>query len=214
MNDIPNCSGIYKITCTANKKIYIGSAANLRVRQQNHWSDLRRNKHGNKHLQNAWNKYGEQTFIFDVLELVLPMSLTAREQYWLNKLEPFGDRGFNGNTIAGSTLGRKLSPEHIAKTRGFGRKHTPETLAKMRQAAIGRKHTPETKAKISQIQVGKKLSPETRKKLSQAHIGHETSSETREKIRQANLGYQHTPEAKEKMSHAKRGRKLVDGKFV
>src|SRR5216684_1737979 len=66
-NPIPATSGIYKITCTANKKIYIGSAVNLYHRKGQHFSDLRQNKHHNPIMQNAWNKYGEQAFIFEVL---------------------------------------------------------------------------------------------------------------------------------------------------
>src|SRR6266705_1935061 len=48
-----NLSGIYQITCTANGKIYIGSAANLHRRQRIHYCELQQNKHYNPHLQNA-----------------------------------------------------------------------------------------------------------------------------------------------------------------
>src|SRR5260221_216219 len=115
MNDIPATSGIYKITCTVNKRIYIGSAVNLRKRQINHFSELQKNKHRNPKLQNAWNKYGEEAFTFEVLEYVLPMSLTAREQYWFKKLKPFGRKGFNIAHEAGSSLGIKRSPESRTK---------------------------------------------------------------------------------------------------
>src|SRR5258708_22007982 len=114
---IPATSGIYRITCTVTGKIYIGSAMNLR----NRWNDHRQHFHGknhpNKKLQNAWYKYGEQAFTFEVLELVLPMSLTAREQYWFKKLKPFGNKGFNIAPIAGSSLGLKHSAETREKLR-------------------------------------------------------------------------------------------------
>src|SRR5260221_5069738 len=126
--DIPKTSGIYKITCTVTRKIYIGSAINLRKRQHGHWGHFRRNTHYNLILQNAWNKYGESAFTFEVLELVLPMSLTAREQYWFHKLKPFGKRGYNIAPEAGSSLGRK---------------HTPEEIEKMRQAALWTQRSPE-----------------------------------------------------------------------
>src|SRR5260221_8454885 len=114
-NPIPNASGIYKITCTANKRIYIGSALNLYGRKAKHFSLLRRNTHHNPILQNAWNKYGESAFTFEVLEYVLPISLTAREQYWFKKLKPFGRKGFNIDREAGSSLGIKRSPESRTK---------------------------------------------------------------------------------------------------
>jgi len=55
-------------------------------------------------LQAAWNKYGPDVFTFEVLEYVLPMSLTAREQYWFEKLKPFDKKGFNLDRVAGSSL--------------------------------------------------------------------------------------------------------------
>src|SRR5229473_6154293 len=64
--NIPTTSGIYKITCTANKRIYIGSAVNLRKRKNEHWNAFKRNQHHNRHLQRAWDKYGEQAFTFEV----------------------------------------------------------------------------------------------------------------------------------------------------
>src|SRR6266581_53602 len=162
MDTIPPASGIYKITCTANNRIYIGSALNLRERRRAHFGALRRNEHINKHLQNAWNKYGEQAFIFEVLEYILPMSLTAREQYWFNKLKPFGRKGFNIAREAGSTLGYKDSPERIEQKRqsmlgnthglgknlgnknalGHSHKQSLETREKIRQAKRGHNNSP------------------------------------------------------------------------
>jgi len=51
-------SGIYKILNTVNNKFYIGSAVNLNSRFRTHKANLINNKHPNKHLQAAFNKYG------------------------------------------------------------------------------------------------------------------------------------------------------------
>ncbi len=161
----PATSGIYKITCTANKKIYIGSAINLRLRRKDHFGMLRRGKHENPKLQNAWNKYGEQAFTFEVLELVLSMSLTAREQYWFNKLKPFGNKGFNIARIAGSNLGRKNSPEQIEK---------------MKQAQSGRIGMPSPYK-------GRTSSSEVRERIRQGNLGKRYNTATREKMRQSAL---------------------------
>ena len=73
-----------------NNKVYIGSSVNIERRWYSHRYDLRCNKHNNKHLQNAWNKYGEDNFEFIVLEEVKDKSaLRIREQYWLNKYQAF-----------------------------------------------------------------------------------------------------------------------------
>src|SRR6266581_245567 len=149
MNDIPNCSGIYKITCTANGRFYIGSAVNLYIRKYNHWSTLRRDIHRNQYLQRAWNKYGPDAFTFEVLEYVLPMSLTAREQYWLNKLKPFGKKGFNIDREAGSPLGRKHTPEAIENMRRV--QSSPEARERKRQANLARSFETQEKMRRSMI---------------------------------------------------------------
>ncbi len=204
---IPNASGIYKIICTANKRIYIGSTVNLRQRKNEHWSDFKRNQHPNRHLQRAWNKYGEQAFIFEVLEQVLTISLTAREQYWLNKLKPFGHKGFNIAREAGSTLGYKDSPERIEQKRqsmlgnthglgknlgnkndlGHSHKQSLETREKIRQAKRGHNNSPDHNEKVRQANLGKKQSLETIEKRRQAHLESKRSPEARERMRQANL---------------------------
>ena len=61
-------SGIYKILNNINGKIYIGSTKNFNKRWVTHKYLLRLNKHENKHLQYAWNKYGEVHFEFIKVE--------------------------------------------------------------------------------------------------------------------------------------------------
>ena len=198
----PTASGIYRITCTITGKFYIGSAINLFIRWKNHRNELQRNEHGNQKLQRAWNKYGEQAFTFEVLELVLPMSLTAREQYWFSKLKPFGKRGFNIALIAGSQLGLKRSPKTCEKIGQAhrGSKHTPEACANMAQAHLGNKNTlgykppPETREKLRQANLGKKMSPEAIEKTRQASLGRKKSPEEIENHRLSMLGRIYDPE--------------------
>ena len=224
----PDASGIYKITCTINKKIYIGSAVSLRKRHNNHLNKLRHGIHENPKLQSAWNKYGEQAFTFEILELVLVLFLIDREQYWLDKLKPFGQKGFNIALKAGSCLGvlgkkhtpetrakisrahlgKKMPPESIERTRqaNLGRKKTPESIEKQRHAMIGRKMSPESIEKTRQAHLGKKRTPETCEKISAAqrgkpahNLGKKASPETVEKNRQTHLGKKASPETREKM---------------
>ena len=61
-------SGIYCITCKKNNLKYIGSSKEMRNRIAKHFSNLRTNKHPNRHLQADYNKYGLDGFTITILE--------------------------------------------------------------------------------------------------------------------------------------------------
>lgn len=105
--------GIYKITNLVNRKIYIGSAYNLSNRFSVHKYTLKNNKHKNKHLQSAWNLYGEQNFLFEILEIIEDKKLVIeREQYYLDFYKPHDKNvGYNVAKKAGNTAGIKASEE-------------------------------------------------------------------------------------------------------
>lgn len=89
--------GIYRIKNSINNKIYIGSTKNIEARWAKHRALLRHNKHQNAHLQNAWNKYGENAFIFEVIEECKIEDLINREQFFIDNLNP----EYNQTAIAG-----------------------------------------------------------------------------------------------------------------
>jgi group I intron endonuclease len=69
-----NETGVYKIINLINNKIYIGSSTNekggFKDRINTHIRLLNRNTHPNKHLQSAWNKYGEDNLNLRLLKLL------------------------------------------------------------------------------------------------------------------------------------------------
>jgi group I intron endonuclease len=68
--------GIYKITCTKNKKFYIGMSENISSRFTQHKWDLKNNKkHGR--FQNHFNKFGMEVFKFEIIE---EMPLATRDE--------------------------------------------------------------------------------------------------------------------------------------
>lgn len=106
--------GIYAIRCMLNDMRYVGSASrSIRQRWNEHLSDLRRLDHCNQRLQRTWNKYGADSFVFEVLEFVdNPDLLLEREQYWIDVY--WGrDTCYNTAPVAGSCIGVK----HTTKTK-------------------------------------------------------------------------------------------------
>jgi group I intron endonuclease len=76
--------GIYSIDNAISKKSYIGSSVHIIGRWGYHKRLLRKNQHDNKHLQNAWNKYGSDCFSFKVLEELPKENLLYVEQQYLD----------------------------------------------------------------------------------------------------------------------------------
>jgi group I intron endonuclease len=69
-------------------KRYVGSSVDIYNRIHEHLHNLRNNKSHNQHWQNSWNKYGEDAFMFCVLEYCDESIRFDREQYYINSLNP------------------------------------------------------------------------------------------------------------------------------
>lgn len=98
---------------------YIGSGKSIRGRIINHFLQLRNNKHCNKIFQNFYNKYGEQNFEIDILEICSTDKTITREQFYLDTFKTFADikAGFNIARIAESSQrGKKWSNERKEQT--------------------------------------------------------------------------------------------------
>jgi group I intron endonuclease len=61
--------GVYVIRNIVTNKIYVGSTGKLSERWNQHKYSLKRGKHSNPHLQSAWNKYGEKSFTYEIIEI-------------------------------------------------------------------------------------------------------------------------------------------------
>lgn len=89
-------TGIYKITCTVNGKIYIGSSIDIARRFREHRSKLKNKTHNNKYLQRSWDKHGKENFSLSIIEECKENDLIKREQYWIDELKPYiKEIGFN-----------------------------------------------------------------------------------------------------------------------
>jgi len=104
-------SGIYKILNKQNNKFYIGSAVDLKSRKREHYYELKNNKHHSKYLQRSYNKYGDSSFSFEIIENCNIDCLLSKEQYYLDLLNP----EYNSCKKAGSMLGFKFTEESKKK---------------------------------------------------------------------------------------------------
>lgn len=94
--DLNQKCGIYRISC--NKHSYIGSSINIYYRLKRHISDLLKNKHANKYMQNAFNKYGKDSFNFEVIEECSKTVLINTEAAYIESMSP--DLNFIQNPVA------------------------------------------------------------------------------------------------------------------
>ena len=78
-------SGIYRILNTKTGKYYIGKSVDVNKRFGQHKSDLNCGRHHCIFLQRAWNKYGSDSFVFELVqECSDELQLTELEQNYLD----------------------------------------------------------------------------------------------------------------------------------
>lgn len=106
--------GIYKIENKVNGKVYIGQSIDIEKRWKCHTSYLNSGIHHNKHLQSAWDKYGEENFEFKLVEECDAENLNQKEIYWIDYYDSYINK--NGyNLTFGGDGGRTIDQETIQK---------------------------------------------------------------------------------------------------
>lgn len=141
---------IYQITNMVNGKYYIGSAESFARREWQHKYDLKRGSHKNPHLQAAWNKYGADAFVFEVIENVAPdrESFDVENSYLMKCVG--SDDCYNINSDA-----------HKPR---LGKTHSEVTKAKIRANRIAPKGE-------DHYRYGQTLTPEVREKIGASQRG-------------------------------------------
>ncbi|MFT9816422.1 GIY-YIG nuclease family protein [Lysinibacillus sp. NPDC056185] len=96
-------AGVFTMTNQQNGKVFVGSFNNLK-RLNGFQFSLKTNTHTNKKLQADYNTFGKDAFDIEVVEYLKKKEegyfdpkkeLEKLEQKWLDKLQPFGERGYN-----------------------------------------------------------------------------------------------------------------------
>ena len=175
-------SGIYRIEL-GNGNYYIGSSVNVSKRKREHLSYLRIEKHCNKRVQRAWNKY--QIFDFVILELCDESELIKKEQVLLD-LHFRDAKNLNISPVAGSPmLGRRHSEASKAKMSAGVRLRPPMSDATRQKISVAQKNSPlvaESARKRSVLLKGRKPSDETRAAMSKSWRASPLSKAHLEKI--------------------------------
>ena len=96
--------GIYQIRNLANEKVFVGSSLNLPGIFNRSKLELEAGSHQNKALQAEWKQFGSEGFAFEILDELEPREapgfdyredLVFLEDLWLEKLQPYDERGYN-----------------------------------------------------------------------------------------------------------------------
>jgi len=102
--ETPRPMGVFRVHNTVSDKSFVGSSRDLPsiLNRERFW--LRQGNHPNRALQEDWNRLGPEAFVFETLDTLDPAErsdnelaedLVLLEQLWLEKLSPYGDRGYN-----------------------------------------------------------------------------------------------------------------------
>lgn len=96
--------GVYIIKNLVNDKIFVGKSKNLQGRINRHKFELGHGFESIKDLQEDYKQFGLTNFSFEILDQLEPKEdpvydytedLIVLEELWLEKLQPFGEKGYN-----------------------------------------------------------------------------------------------------------------------
>ncbi len=96
--------GIYQIRNLVNGKIFVGSSLNLHGKSNSFKFQLRSGLHVNSELQKDYSQFGEENFVFEIVDLLEPNEdptfdyrddLKVFLEMWMEKLQPYGEVGYN-----------------------------------------------------------------------------------------------------------------------
>lgn len=172
-------SGIYCIEHIKTNKKYIGQSIHINERWYKHRNELNNGSHYNDYLQKAWNKHGEENFIFYVLEYCPVEELDEKEICYIDMYNTMNrNYGYNlksggqsTNVVYSEEMKQKLS-KSIKKTYSNSNLKKIRSIAALKQWAnpeikqkimgknngmYGKHHTEESKRKMSEAQKGKKI---------------------------------------------------------
>lgn len=211
--------GIYVGLCIVTDKVYVGSSHNTETRIKSHLKNLKLGKHGNLHLQNSYNKYGSDSFIWKVVEGCEPDTRLVREQWWIEYLQASNSKfGFNVmhtvRTLCPSPrraeMSRKMWSDPAFKEKTSAKIsaawNTPEHLAWLSTSLCARWEDEEYRASQSAMMTEIWQRPEYQAKIREQRRLMWKNPEYRAKISAIRQATGATPEYKAKQSQGTKSR--------
>jgi hypothetical protein len=110
--------GVFLIRNVVSERVFLGVGQDLRGVMNRHKFELSMGSHPNKQLQADWNEFGRDSFAFEIVDqLDAPddpgfdrvKELAFMEQLWLEKLKPFGSRGYNERKLSKEEMLRRIA---------------------------------------------------------------------------------------------------------
>ncbi len=162
--------GIYQIRNIVNEKVYIGQTKQpFNKRYLHHVWKLKKGTHNNPHLQRAFDLYSENSFVFEVVEVVDDVDLLdEKEVAYIKKARQKGlcyNLSDGGQGMHGIPM-----PSHVKELLVFlnkrlntGKHASAETKKRMSESRKGTKRTKETVLKMVQTKENRILSGNTTK---------------------------------------------------
>lgn len=141
--------GIYKIVNKKTNYCYVGQSVSAKKRIKEHFRLLRLNKHTNQHLQNSYNKYGEENFYgeieiecesyddLDFLEESFISGFASFEQKCVYNIADFAKAPMRGKSHSEETR-KKISEGRSSATFNY---QSPEYKEKLSKSQLARYHS-------------------------------------------------------------------------
>ena len=102
--ETPRPMGVFQIKNNISGKVFLLKALDIPGIMNRHQLELTRGLHRNQALQKDWDQWGADVFSFEVLATLKPeeflpdqwpKAVEALLEEWLEKLQPYGEKGYN-----------------------------------------------------------------------------------------------------------------------
>lgn len=110
--------GVFQIRNLASERVLVVAGIDLQGIINRHRFSLEMGGHQNTELQADWKKFGSEGFAFEILDQVLPRpqsnqvsreDLATLKDLWLEKLQPYSERGYNERELTRAERLRRIA---------------------------------------------------------------------------------------------------------